>query len=428
MNILKDIPELVKAEVINEETADKIREYYKSKNASTSNKLLVSFSVIGSLLIGLGIILILAHNWDELNTTVKTLLAFVPLIIGQVVCTYVFFKQRDSIAWREASSVFLFITVGSCISLISQIYNIPGSIASFIITWMLLCIPLVYLLRSSLVSLFFIVGITYYHYYCNYVLHDNIKNYEYFILILLVIPHYILLLKENKEQNFIAFHNWFLPLSVGSTILVFTNHNEELIFPALISFFTIFYLIGSLPIFDNKKFITNGLKITSACSSIIYLLMQSFKWFWEDLIKVKFEFKIPSDYSEIIASIILIIIAIGLFIYLIKTHPNYELDIHHFLFVVAIPIFFIGLKTSFSQIFVNLLLLAIGIFYIWKGNKKNHLGILNYGLLVITLLIICRFFDTKITFIIRGLLFVLVGIGFLVSNLFILKKRKTNEA
>lgn len=428
MNILKDIPELIKAEVINEETADKIREYYKSKNTSTSNKLLVSFGVIGSLLIGLGIILILAHNWDELSRTIKTILAFIPMLIGQVLCTYVFFKQRESIAWREASSVFLFITVGSCISLISQIYNIPGSIASFTITWMLLCIPLVYLLRSSIVSLFYIVGITYYHYYSNYVFYEDFKNYEYFILILLVIPHYILLLKENKEQNFIAFHNWFLPLSLGGSIIVFTNNNEEFIFPALISFFTIIYLIGSLPIFDNKKFITNGFKITSAISSIIYLLTQSFKWFWVDLIKVKFEFKIFSDYSEIIATIVLTIIAISLLIYLIKTHPNYELDIHQVLFIAIIPIFFIGLISSIAQVLINILLLVIGIFFIWKGNKKNHLGILNYGLLIISLLIICRFFDTNISFVIRGLLFVFVGIGFLVSNLFILKKRKTNEA
>jgi len=40
------------------------------------------------------------------------------------------------------------------------------------------------------------------------------------------------------------------------------------------------------------------------------------------------------------------------------------------------------------------------------------------------LLIICRFFDTNLSFVLRGLLFVLVGLGFFAMNYWMIRKRK----
>jgi hypothetical protein len=52
------------------------------------------------------------------------------------------------------------------------------------------------------------------------------------------------------------------------------------------------------------------------------------------------------------------------------------------------------------------------------------LSLLNYGLLILTALIICRFFDLDMSFVARGLLFVLVGAGFFAANIWMVKKRK----
>ena len=76
---------------------------------------------------------------------------------------------------------------------------------------------------------------------------------------------------------------------------------------------------------------------------------------------------------------------------------------------------------------INLLVFALGILTILKGANQNHLGILNYGLLIITALVVCRFFDTNISFVIRGLLFVGVGVGFFMTNYWMLKKRRAHE-
>jgi uncharacterized membrane protein len=55
---------------------------------------------------------------------------------------------------RNFIRFFYFFAIGANISLVAQVYNIPGDLNSFIITWMLLSLPLVYLLQSSIVSLY----------------------------------------------------------------------------------------------------------------------------------------------------------------------------------------------------------------------------------------------------------------------------------
>jgi uncharacterized membrane protein len=162
MKVSKDLTELVQAGVIDQLTADKISNYYATKTTSPQSKMVIVFGILGSLLVSLGIILILAHNWDDLTRTTKSIFAFIPLVIGQGLCAFSLWKKRDSTAWREASAVFLYFAIGACISLISQIYNIPGNLTSFLLTWLLLGLPLVYLLNSSSASLLYIIGITYY--------------------------------------------------------------------------------------------------------------------------------------------------------------------------------------------------------------------------------------------------------------------------
>jgi len=49
---------------------------------------------------------------------------------------------------------------------------------------------------------------------------------------------------------------------------------------------------------------------------------------------------------------------------------------------------------------------------------------LNYGLLVIAALVICRYFDTDLSFVVKGLLFLVVGLGFFFANYRLIKSRR----
>jgi len=76
MRILKEIPELISAGIITQKTADKILGHYKNKSGSSTQRLLIVLGILGAILVGLGIILIIAHNWDGLLRSSKTFFAF----------------------------------------------------------------------------------------------------------------------------------------------------------------------------------------------------------------------------------------------------------------------------------------------------------------------------------------------------------------
>lgn len=156
--------------------------------------------------------------------------------------------------------------------------------------------------------------------------------------------------------------------------------------------------------------------------------MLSFKWYWEDLIDMSFSPIYFEDYAEIIAAIIVTLFALFLLLKQAKIEKLKQSTLIEFTFIIFIVLFLIGLKfTILPIILINISLFLIGILIIRKGATNNHFGILNFGLLIITAQVVCRFFDTDLSFIVRGLLFILVGVGFFATNYWMLKRRKSYE-
>ncbi|HEY9221145.1 MAG TPA: DUF2157 domain-containing protein [Lutibacter sp.] len=81
--MLKNLQELIKADVISQNTADNISDFYRIKGEDSTNRLFVVFGIIGAILVGLGIIMSIAHNWDQLSKITKTFFAFSSLLAGQ---------------------------------------------------------------------------------------------------------------------------------------------------------------------------------------------------------------------------------------------------------------------------------------------------------------------------------------------------------
>ena len=223
--IQKELPELVEKKVISQEVATNIENYYLSKIENSPNRLFTVFAVLGSALVGLGIILILAHNWDDFSRSIKTVFAFTPLVIGQFIVGYTILNKK-SMTWREASGVFLFFAVGASMALVSQIYNIPGDFDAYMLTWILLCGPLIYLLKSHTLALLHIIYATSYACSIGYFSGNN-SPWLFSLLFALIIPYYYQLLKHNNSHNVTSIFNWFLPLSLIIVLGSFVESNDE---------------------------------------------------------------------------------------------------------------------------------------------------------------------------------------------------------
>jgi hypothetical protein len=346
--------------------------------------------------------------------------------MGQAITGYVIFRKPNARPWREGAGAFLFFAIAISISIVSQVYNIEGDLASFLLTWMCLALPVAYVLRSSVTSMLFIIGITWYACEAGYFEYPTHNATAYWILLALIIPFYYLeFLKPNLKNNFFYFHSWLLALSITTTLGLFADASGEIIMIAYMSLFSTYILISQLKSFRTNRVLTNAYLIIGSLGVILLLLALSFDWYWEELNNKSPESIITQP--EFIVSTALTLCAGGLlYINLLNNEWN-EINSKSYAFIVFIILFFIGLSSPvLSQILVNLVILILAIHTIRDGAHRNHLGILNYGLLIITALIACRFFDTDFSFVVRGLLFIAVGVGFFATNYYMIQKRKKN--
>ncbi|WP_044403110.1 DUF2157 domain-containing protein [Lacinutrix sp. Hel_I_90] len=420
-NFTKELPELVENAVISQEIATKIERYYESKSNTSPNRLFTVFAVLGSILVGLGIILMLAHNWDNFSKTVKTIFAFAPLVIGQILAGFSILKEKNQ-TWKEGSGTFLFFAVGASLAMVSQIYNIPGSFTSYMLTWILLSVPLLYLLKSHVLALLHIIYATIYA--CNYGYAYGGKAPWLFLgLILLLLPYYIVLLRNRPKANITSVFNWLLPLSLVITLGAFITTLDVLIFLSYSVLFGLFYNLGKLPRFDTLKLRQNGYLVLGSLGTVVLLLITSFRWLWEEVLSM-------SSFSgnEITLVVVLFVSALCVLSYLFLKKRIEKFNGFHFIFIIMTVLFFVGLGNDvIPTIITNVLLLLLGVYTVKTGIDKMHFGALNYGMIIITALISCRFFDTNMSFVIRGLLFVIVGVGFFVTNYVMLRKQNAKE-
>ncbi|MBQ4822907.1 DUF2157 domain-containing protein [Aquimarina sp. MMG016] len=415
----KELQVLVKDKVISPELSEKIKQYYTIKNSNKPNRLFTIFGVFGALLIGSGIILMLAHNWDDFSRVTKTILAFVPLVLGQFFSGYSILKNK-SITWKEASGTFLFFSVGASIALVGQIYNIPGDLGTFLETWIILCLPLIYLLRShALTILLLIFSASYAFEATEWSYRDTETPWLYIVFLFAIIPHYWKLLKTNISSNVVTVFNWIIPLSISYALSAFVERAELFGFLMYITLFGIFYIIGRGVVFKELSNLRNGFLISGSLGTVTCLMIFTFRWIWEDLPE-EFILNTQGFYT----ALVLFMIGLSGLIYAVVKQGIRSINIFQIAFLVFWSIYFLPVEIMFPAVLTNLLVFALGISAIKIGADKFNFGILNYGMLIISILIVCRFFDTGMSFVIRGILFVAVGAGFFLTNYVMLKKQQ----
>ena len=146
-----ELPDLIERGVLTPEAADALRRHYGVPDRSTAVSwgqiLLASF---GALLIGGGIILILAHNWDSLGRPARAAVAMGVLVLAQALLGFAMVRRSTSPAWLEATSGFLVASVGAAIALVGQTYHVGGSFEGLMQAWLWLVVLIPYISGSTL--------------------------------------------------------------------------------------------------------------------------------------------------------------------------------------------------------------------------------------------------------------------------------------
>lgn len=420
---LQDLPDLIDKGIITVDTAENIRTYYQKTKQASSNLLQIILGVLGALLVGLGILLILAHNWDNFPKTFKAILAFVPLFVAQGLTVFVILKKQSVKMWQEGVGVFIYFAIAISISLISQIYHINGEFGSFMFVWMLLVLPMVYILDSSITSILYIGGITAFAVSSDY---SEFSEYYYFLLLLLIMPFYYKLIKNKTDFNSTYFHHWAIPISLIIAMSIFVKDDSDWSILVYMSLFGLFYNLGKRYFVKYGNYIENAYLPIGLIGSLVVLFIGSFEDIWTHLFKGNDDSGIS---ITIIVGIFITIIA-GLVLFFRNKKTDFVKEPMSYAFIFYFIVFLsyrlLELDPIIPVVLINLFILIAGIYYIKFGESKNDLLFLNIGLLIIALLIIMRFFDYDISFLIRGVIFILLGIGFFVANYLMIKKRNMN--
>ena len=117
---------------------EKILSLYPEK---TSNAAAVIFAAVGATLIGAGIILIFAFNWDSISVHFKLCISFLPLLLSIAFSAWTILRRFHSAVFRETAGIFLSLGIYASISLISQTFHDQSDIDIFILTCSLAILP-----------------------------------------------------------------------------------------------------------------------------------------------------------------------------------------------------------------------------------------------------------------------------------------------
>lgn len=423
MPLQKELSTLLSRGLITADQYTAIDQYYATKKDQKRDTLTLIFAAIGAILVGLAIILILAHNWDNLTLAARLVISFVPLLLAQILSGFTLLKKSEHVIWRETSSILLFFAVGASIALVSQIYNITDSNGSFFLAWVALCIPVIYVMRSSSMSLLCILGISFYHLSYAYRNSDLVADFTYYVYLLAIIPYYLQLIRNQPMSNSTYIHHWVLALSLTictPAVIYETTTALPLLYMAMM---TLFYNLGESKTFKSIPTWANAYKVIGAIGIVITLFVSSFRAIWTD-ISLDFDVKKLLLSREFLLTTLYTIAAGYLYIKNQKFKFSHFVDFYLILAPFAV-IFFIN--DFYPHIWINLMVLALGINTIMVGVRNEHLGLLNFGLLIIAALILGRFFDTNASYLIRGLVFAVLGISFFLANFLMLKNQKINE-
>jgi len=424
--LLQELPILENKGILSAESRQRLDDYYSNQVESRVHWAAILCAGLGALLIGGGIILLFAHNWEDLSRTARAVLSFCPLAIAVVLSALAI--RRGGTGLCESAGIFHSLAVGACIALIGQTYHLPSNTPGFLLVWALLVLPLIFLLPSTGAYLFYITLI------CSW---SGAAQDEYgqalgfWLLLIPAVIHVVRLIRREAHEGLVSLWGLILMLPIALGIVL------ERTVPGLwiISYACFYSLSGllGLRLSPTESGWRNPLQTVGLAG--ITGLTYIFTWqnMWHDI--GWSNTRHDGNYQEWgiwFDSAITLGLALAWALTAVKTLQRNSLPS---LILCSFPLLacaaFFFASTSEGEIINTLLfnayMLALGLALLAQGCRSTQLRQVNYGMAVLGLLLITRFFDSDFGFLARGLVFILMGSCFLATNLIIARKKHQQQ-
>ena len=123
LDMIQKIAELFEVEVEELLYGEK-RNTKLEESVRTSKTLFMVFSILGSLFVGAGVIILMVALWDKFPNLIKASVSFIPLLLGQAGAVYTYKKKFDNVAWREGASILWSAGVIATVGLLSMVLEL----------------------------------------------------------------------------------------------------------------------------------------------------------------------------------------------------------------------------------------------------------------------------------------------------------------
>ncbi|HEX4632034.1 MAG TPA: DUF2157 domain-containing protein [Chthoniobacterales bacterium] len=430
--LLGELPKLVTSGVLTQESADALQQHYSSRPPKASRRIgFVLSAILGSLLVGAGIVLLVAHNWDFLSRPIRCGIAFTPLVLSQALAVFVLLRRNGSPAWREAAAILNVAAIGTAIALVSQTYQIQGDFPRFILVWMLLGLPIVYLFQTSVGLSAYFVGATVWVF--------SSKHGDFFgahpndlwawPLLFLGLPAFVMLLRQNRNSYGTLLATTALAIacafSLGQTDEIGAQSFWRCSFAA---YWSLVYLVGAVSFYDWRPTRFHPFVAIGWIGILAMGVFLSFQEEWRNRQWQNAVDFLPRHYPDALAlgiQIVWIVAALLLAGYALRKKRESNLAPAALTPIVLIA-WIIAKQTGngvLPFLLLNFFLLALGVYTLLRGIRSGSVFEANLGMVVIAVLATARFFDTDLEFVVRGIAFILIGVGFLVTNLIVFKRK-----
>ena len=432
--LYQELPMLVSRGIVPAETAEQLRQHYGEVEAGGGKRwALLILGILGAALIGAGVILLVAHNWDDLSRPARVALAFAPLLIAIVLAGWVLLQRQENAPWCEGVATYWALTIGSTISLVAQIYHIHGDTALFFLTWILLGLPIVYLLRSNVAACLYVIGATAWA-GCAAHQYEPGTALWYWGLLALSMPHMLRLWGGERYQWGSALTGWVLALClcVGAGCAVAGTMKGAWI-GTYTGLLALMYLSGARWFKEAPTGWHAPWQSVGAIGLGIVALILTYEWPWKAIQYQGWREMWASGSALVAGNLIAAALPIAaVCVAGCEARAASWNNLDRMVVGLAPLCGVIGYVAeteakhgAIGQALFNVYLFALGVGALVAGIRGNRLGRANAGLLALSALIVARFFDSDLSFLARGIAFILVGTGFLTANVVMLRRKGT---
>lgn len=358
---------------------------------------------LGALLIGAGVILFFAYNWDMMSPMTRLAVGFVPVIAGALCGIHTIIREKDA-RWREFSAFSCAAGFAVATAVVSQVYHTGGTLFDFTVLMLMAALPLIYIFRAQLLTLVYCHGILYF-------LMDydaRVDTLDWGVIFTAAVAPWLcynLFLRQPRGMNTVLTR-----YAVLGPLAYFTFHYSYSGWTTFFSATCTLYIAG---LYYSEKEGTNG--FTNPWLILGWLCFTgSLLWF-------SFEPRMSSNINYFWVAVPLIL---GLFL---AYHRQMVLQA-----VVALTpclFFFISLSAMGKRdiAYISNIFLAFAAFAaFWQGLKSRSIFMINAGMLQIALLAAFRFFDPRMSMLLRSAVFIALGVAFIGVNIR-LGRRFVNE-